>query len=306
MQFWKALIVGGIALGLAACGRDHKKNISADDSNISQKTIQCEEGATSGEGLLPKEFGGIVNGRSLKQNSPVAARTVSILFKEGQQGGICTGTLLPNNIILTAAHCTARKASDMMIVFNSNLACVDWENASSLKSSLRPVEQMVVHTDYDKSDKADKLKNLSSDIALLKYSGSIPAGYKTAELPLDSVSIQAEETVIMAGYGVTEFQGEGSGVLRVASQPGSSFSELPEAPKSRIVIQADQGVCSGDSGGPLFVVREGKLAVIGIASAVANPNNPEKNCSGLAFYLNPAKQAEFVRNSYRSLTGIQL
>lgn len=128
------------------------------------------------------------------------------------------------------------------------------------------------------------------DLALVRFEGPIPAGYAPAEfLDVAKQNLKPGETVVVAGYGTTEGhfndnpksgakkrkKADDTGILRT-----TNLKVLGPVPYSQRTLVGMDGkstsTCSGDSGGPAYAVRNGKLYLWGVASWVTN------NCQGLA------------------------
>ena len=102
------------------------------------------------------------------------------------------------------------------------------------------------------------------DIAVLKLARPAPADMKITKL--HTTQLRKGQTLLAAGYGITNGKlGTGSGLLRettvVVEKPLVGSSEF-------MVDQTNgRGICSGDSGGPSFVVNTfGELVQVGVTS----------------------------------------
>jgi len=234
-------VVSSIAvlISLAAC------------SNNSQKS---EGGAQSASGQ------NIVGGTDVEAKDIVASSTIGLVFQvRGPQGSgeaICTGTLVAENVILTAAHCLVGAVRGYA-VFTADIT-------KATEAEARPIILADVHPNYRHTARYNR-----ADVALVKFKGDLPAGYKVAELG-GAELVKDGAKVILAGYGassMTEGQSDGSAVLR------KTAVLLTKSDISDFEMFFDQhegsGACHGDSGGPAYVKKGKKLYLIGITSTSA-------------------------------------
>lgn len=195
----------------------------------------------------------VVGGQEIEVGSPLAKSTVGIY--ESELHYICSGTLLPGNLVLTAAHCVDPDAKNLEIYFTNKMKGATAEQK-------RKVIAAVVHADYTKEMKAQDM----ADIAVLKFEGDVPEDYAPAQLLADGSQLYNGREIYVAGFGLNWTIGisRGSGVLRAINL------EIDDANYSATEASLDQsvrkGICSGDSGGPAYVVQDGQLFVWGVAS----------------------------------------
>ncbi len=199
----------------------------------------------------------IVGGSETGTNNP-AGRTVVFLY-DGSTNMSCTGTLIANNLILTAAHCIG-PTKKVTVAFGSNPLQGPYD--------LRNSTGVVVHDKYNKAGTEDR-----NDLALVSFNGGLPDGFIVARLPIPSLDVQAKQTFLALGYGRTsgkkpavDTDMQGSGVLRQVGLQVDSVS--PNKTQFRVDQSTGSGICNGDSGGPALVKNQNAYYVVGIASAI--------------------------------------
>ncbi len=166
----------------------------------------------------------------------------------------CTGTLITSTVVLTAAHCISNRA--FHVLFGNNI-----NGALS-----RSVTEKKVHPAWDS-------RYLVNDIALLRLVSSAPAG--TTPIPylpqrLEITTADIGTPLEFVGFGETE-----SGDMGIKMTVTNNLDLVCTSPSgcsnyaSPNTICQDQdpgGPCSGDSGGPALIVRNGQEYVAGITS----------------------------------------
>lgn len=227
---------------------------------------------------------GIIGGTEIEQNNPIRRSVVALyMMNDAGQGGICTGTLIGNNLVLTAAHCITKK---MVVVFNVNL-----DNAQ--QSDVRQVDAVAVNPAY--ATRANRPTD-NGDIALVHFKGAIAPGYIPAPvLPAARKGILRDNTLTMlVGYGQNNgTAGTGSGVLRAASV---RIAKADFAPTEVALDQTHgRGACHGDSGGPAFIFVGGTAFVWGVTS------RGEEGCATVGIYTNAAAYEEWIQKTAQLL-----
>ncbi len=293
MSSSKFLLVFGAFLTLAGCNSG-SSNASGDVAN--QKMV-CDNSGVDGSQYM----NGIVNGQKLGGVNAIAIRTVSLVFRDTdeetgkEKTAICTGSLLPYGVVLTAAHCVPKDPSQIIVAFNNNLYCI---SNSNVDRYTRKVSRII------KNPKYNGLGSRDEDLAMLKVDGDLANDYYTFSMPKGVSDLRSAKSLVMTGYGVTNFGKDDSGVLRITGTTGKNIYYSDKAPKSIIVDQQASGVCSGDSGGPLLLNTDHGLEIVGVASTVFQADSVKdqsKICNFGATYVDLSKHMDWIKETYARL-----
>jgi hypothetical protein len=175
--------------------------------------------------------------------------------------GLCTGTLITPDVILTAAHCVyGRNTSSFTVYFGTSLN----------NSTQRLVSEKLVHPSYDDQD-------LVNDIALLRLSSQAPSSASPIPYLPKSKGISVLDVggdLEFTGFGEDEY-GQAGVKLTIhnalnwvcTNSGGCNVGQGYYAAENTICYDENPGgPCSGDSGGPAFILRDGTEYVAGITS----------------------------------------
>jgi hypothetical protein len=189
------------------------------------------------------------------------------LDADGEWFDFCSGTLVADNVVLTAAHCVDFFTAD---VGEEGLGPddlrVSFDPAPDETSTYYSVEEIVIHPDWASrpqgrgNSKRLYLAPPAEDIALVflteDVAGVDPSPVADADY-FDGIDITAE-TFTVVGYGTDEYiTGSAMSAKAVTVFDGIrsyrdvSVITLHDAFPDRF-LKITAGVCFGDSGGPLF------------------------------------------------------
>jgi hypothetical protein len=201
---------------------------------------------------------------------------VYLLLTTNQGQGLCTGTLISSEYILTAGHCV-EGVSSVDIYFGNNDSSFTTERTSS---------EIIQHPQYYSST-----SEIRNDIALIRMSQAAPISITPIPpLPNNLAISDSDEgslPLTFVGFGETESgqtgtklyfvgtldqQCSGTNICTISGRP----YQLPAGSIS--YLQTSGGPCSGDSGGPAFITRNAKEYVVGVTSY----GDPDCNVYGVS------------------------
>lgn len=275
-------------------------------------------------GLTVEKNSGIIGGTLVPETGAPAENIVGLFDSLNQM--ICTGSLIGEGLVLTAAHCVYdTKPEKLKVLFANDLMALMNTGEVDIKQQLiRDVVSFKYHEQYNPEEQEQDPFDWS-DIAVVKFKGSTPEGYKKATLLTDGKVLKPGMEVFMAGYGVTEvktFPVEARKVkdLKKKLEEGEVFcdddqenclevemtgdGELYQTSASighvvRSEIRVDEskgrGTCSGDSGGPLYIKENDQYILIGVTS------RGSALCDKIGIYTNTAYYRDWIEFTAKKL-----
>ncbi|KAF0296009.1 Trypsin-1 [Amphibalanus amphitrite] len=188
------------------------------------------------------------------------------LVNTGNNRPWCGGTVINNQWVMTAAHCTAgESAGNLQVLLRKH-------NIGSDSNQIRmSVSQIVDHPSYNS-------RTLSHDFSLLKLSQTIDfssLSNQVAPACLPSGGDFVDVDAIVSGWGTLSSGGSRPSVLQDVTVQTMSNAECTsdlgqgQIDSSMICADVDAGgkdSCQGDSGGPLVTDVSGRYTLIGVVS----------------------------------------
>jgi secreted trypsin-like serine protease len=234
--------------------------------------------------------------------SPSYIKAVVAIYYQKADGNayICSGLLVTDQIILTAGHCGCGLAGSYWVNLNQDARRQDPSQMSAVSGPPILFDQRVCRNGY---------LGEGNDLALIRLHDAVPAFNEDSNsrpwtgygYPNDLVfALRGEITkgmpLTVIGYGYTEsrqigFRNEGQVAVYSFDCEEATLNGIC-SPFSEIIL-ADAGggrpandTCGGDSGGPVFWIRDGVLRLVAITSRAAPglQENSALHCGGGGIY----------------------
>lgn len=215
----------------------------------------------------------IVNGKAVVSTDLYARHTVAII-PEGQSGP-CTGVIIAPHFILSAGHC-AKHFAKAEIYFGLI--------AKKDQSIVYKVKKITPHPKYcDTCMAPAEEPGDFKDYLLLEFEEDLPPGFQT--VPVATLKqIKKGTTIHLAGFGIDENY-KYDAVMKKTRVPLTAVGQY-----EFMTDETKTGSCTGDSGGPAFIVEDNKIFLAGITS------RGDASCRKYGLYGIPAVEADWIKS----------
>ncbi len=245
---------------------------------------------------------GIVGGEKLSKENPRAQHVVLLIMQSEKGTSTCTGSLISQRTILTAAHCIQDKTQKVEVVFHHSMRCSDGMNSKLIYNV--ELKNMKIHPQWNdnvhvRTGPAKDTAN--NDVALLKLTADAPREYKPLQIATaDDFAIAAE--FFQIGYGRINTRTIRVPELRETVADKFNVSYLESSKYLLVTQRNNKGGCMGDSGGPLMIKTSKGYKIAGIASFLTSYYSEKKICeSAEMIYDNAYDYTDWITKTKNEL-----
>ncbi|WP_413561225.1 S1 family peptidase [Bdellovibrio sp. HCB209] len=276
--------------------------------------------------VAPKNNSAIIGGQLVEPGTALAQSIVGIY--DDAEGYVCTGSLLPGNLVLTAAHCIGKNPNDTYIVFAPDMeAVLNLGKNFKTAPSVRQAVAMKAHEEFNSGQTNAAISG--NDVGLIMYEGETPKGYQSAKILEDASVLKRNAMTILAGYGVDQAEvitvnPRTTKNLQSLIDKGVVFCDNDDARKAtscikeelsgpailkavtvkvkytpnegEVILDQTEGkaACSGDSGGPAYIQVGDEFQLWGVTS------RSTIGCNEDIVYMNILHYGTWIKDTAKS------
>jgi MYXO-CTERM domain-containing protein len=182
---------------------------------------------------------------------------------------VCTGVLIAPNLVLTARHCVARGGGQVITCGSATFSAPVAASALHATADDAPTQSSSFYSGSRVTVPPDGDDVCGFDMALVTLAENVPPDVARPAVPRIDLRAVTGESYVAFGYGVDELGNHTGGRMRldglVVQCTGDRCAGFGVADNEFL---GQEGVCSGDSGGPALDLSR---RVIGVLSRGSDP-----------------------------------